>query len=44
MAERLKEIRKTFRHALEESGAARMWNHVTEQIGMFILLGLTGKY
>lgn len=44
MAEQLKEIRKAFRHALEESGVTRMWNHVTDQTGMFIFLNLTGKY
>ncbi|KAF0767189.1 aspartate aminotransferase, cytoplasmic-like isoform X1, partial [Aphis craccivora] len=34
-------IRKAFRKALEEQGAPGKWNHITDQKGMFILLGFT---
>jgi aspartate/tyrosine/aromatic aminotransferase len=42
MVNRIIEIRKAFRKALEEEGAPGKWNHVTDQKGMFILLSLTG--
>ncbi|XP_001943882.1 aspartate aminotransferase, cytoplasmic [Acyrthosiphon pisum] len=41
MAARMIELRKDFRKALEEEGAFRKWNHITDQKGMFILLHLT---
>ncbi|KAE9541758.1 hypothetical protein AGLY_003749 [Aphis glycines] len=40
MVYRIIEIRKAFRKALEEESAPGKWNHITDQKGMFILLGL----
>jgi len=42
MVYRIIEIRKAFRKALEEESAPGKWNHITDQKGMFILLGFTG--
>lgn len=45
MGDRIKEIRVTFRKALEQLGAPGTWNHITDQTGLFIYLNLTGiKY
>lgn len=45
MDNRLKELRTTFRKALEELGAPGTWNYITDQTGLFIFLNLTGiKY
>lgn len=45
MSDRIRDIRTTFRKSLEEIGAPGIWNHITDQTGLFIFLNLTGiKY
>jgi len=41
MADRILEVRKLLRDALEAKGTPGTWNHTTAQIGMFSFTGLT---
>lgn len=41
MIVRMKELRKTFRTALEELNAPGAWDQITDQSGMFIYLNFT---
>merc|ERR1712048_64646 len=41
MSDRIVEMRKALRAAIEEKGTPGTWNHVTDQIGMFTYTGLT---
>ena len=43
MADRIIDMRKALRSALEAAGAPGTWNHVTDQIGMFCFSGMTGE-
>ena len=43
MADRIGAMRTLLRRDLEASGSARSWKHVTDQIGMFAFMGLTGE-
>ena len=40
MADRLLEARELLRKGLEAKGAPCIWNHITDQIGMFSFTGL----
>lgn len=41
MSNRINEMRKALRAAIEAKGTPGTWNHVTDQIGMFTYTGLT---
>merc|ERR1712151_728270 len=43
MSDRIVEMRKALRGAIEAKGTPGTWNHVTDQIGMFTYTGLNGE-
>ena len=43
MSGRIIDMRKALRSKLEELGTPGMWNHITDQIGMFSFTGLNEK-